>query len=268
MSATVSEDRKTLGARQAAFMEQILDENAPLPQGWGNSQAAGMQVYRGNYRSALMDALGDTFERVKQYVGDAPFQRVAAHHVIANPPAGWTIDEAGAGFDESCAKLFGNNPEVAELAWLEWTMLGLATAPDSLPLDANGFGEATAQFGDDDWAGMKLVPQPRAASRVVAHDLTAIWTALGDGEAAQGNIALNEPRGCLVWREGERPTFLMVDAEEAQAFAAVQDGASYGEVCILLAGENTGDEAIQNAAMRAGAMLGRWLNDGLIVGLS
>ncbi len=257
-----------LAQQQAAFMAQVLDENVPLPNGWGNSQAAGMQVYRGNYRSALMDALSDTFERVKHYVGDGPFAQVAAHHAITNPPASWTIDDAGAGFDESCAQLFGNNPEVAELAWLEWTMLGLATALDVQPLDGTAFGTATAQFGDADWGAMKLMLAPRAAAREVAHDLTAIWNSLGEDGAELGEFTLESPGGCLVWREGEQPVFVMVEAEQARAFSAVQSGASYGEICMLLAGDNAGEQDIADAAMRAGAMLGRWLNDGLIIGLA
>ncbi len=257
-----------LASQQAAFMAQVLDENAPLPEGWGNSQAAGMQVYRGNYRSAFMDALGDTFERVKQYVGDAPFAQVAAHHAIANPPASWTIDDVGAGFDESCAQLFGNNPEVAELAWLEWTMLGLATAPNAEPLDGAGFGAATAEFGDEDWGTMKLVLAPRATARVVAHDLTAIWNSLSEDGPELGEFTLESAGGCLVWREGEQPVFIMVDAEQARAFRAVQSGASYGEICMLLAGDNPREQDIADAAMRAGAMLGGWLNDGLIIGLA
>ncbi len=257
-----------LAQQQAAFMAQVLNENAALPAGWGNSQAAGMQVYRGNYRSALMDALGDTFERVKQYVGDAPFAQVAAHHAITNPPASWTIDDAGAGFEDSCAQLFGNNPEVAELAWLEWTMLGLATAPDAEPLNGEDFGSATAEFGDEDWGAMKLVLAPRTAAREVAHDLTAIWNSLGEGGAELGEFTLEGPGGCLVWREGEQPVFIMVNAEQARAFRAVQNGASYGEICMVLAGDNAGEQDIADAAMRAGAMLGGWLNDGLIIGLA
>ena len=257
----------SLAKRQAAFMEQVLDENAPLPQGWGNSQAAGMQVYRGNYRSALMDALRDTFEHTARYVGDGPFQRVAVHHAITQPPASWTIDDAGAGFDESCAHVFGENPEVAELAWLEWTMLGLATAPDVARLDAEGFTAQTANFGDAEWTQLDLEFQPRAAAREVKHDLTAIWNALNSEGEAMPEFALGEPGGCLVWREGETPTFIMVPAEEACAFAAMQGGASYGEVCVMLAGEGAEESAISDAAMRAGAMLGRWLNEGLIIAI-
>ena len=82
-----------LAQRQQAFLAAILDDAAPMPQGWGNSQAAGMDVYRGNYRSALMDVLADTFERTRRYVGEKPFRQVSMHHIITHPPAGWTIDE-------------------------------------------------------------------------------------------------------------------------------------------------------------------------------
>ncbi|MEM7665110.1 MAG: DNA-binding domain-containing protein [Pseudomonadota bacterium] len=257
----------TLAERQAAFMRAILDDALPLPLGWGNSQAAGMAVYRGNYRSALMDALADTFERTKAYVGEQAFSQASAHHAIANPPASWTIDEAGAGFDATCAELFGDNPEVAEIAWLEWAMLDLATAPDSEPLDPAGFGARTAQFGDEDWMGLRLEFQPRAMSRIVHHDLTALWTVLGDENEPRPDPSLPEPQGCLVWREGERPTFILVEPGNAHAFAAMQGGASYGDVIALLAGDAPDDQAVQNAAMRAGGYLGQWLQEGIVTGL-
>ncbi len=257
----------TLAERQAAFMRAILDEEAPLPEGWGNSQAAGMGVYRGNYRGALMDALANTFERTARYVGEGAFKQASAHHVIAHPPSGWTIDEAGEGFDTTCAELFGQNPEVAELAWLEWAMLQVSTAPDVQPLDPVGFGKVTAEFGDEDWMGLRVEFQPRAAATLVEHNLTGLWNALGEEGQDLPTLRLPAPRGCVVSREGERPTFMLVDPDSANAFSAMQSGASYGEIIAMLAGDAPGEEAIQQAAMRAGEMLGGWLQEGLIVGL-
>ena len=57
---------------------------------------------------------------------------------------------------------------------------------------------------------------------------------------------------------------MMGMAEEARAFQAAQSGTPYGEICMLLAGENPSEEQMHDAAMRAGALLGRWLNEGLI----
>ena len=257
-----------LAARQMAFMHAILDEDAPLPAGWGNSQAAGMSVYRGNYRSALIGALESTFERTARYVGAGPFRQAAINHAIARPPEGWTIDEAGRGFDETCAALFAENPEVAELAWLEWTMLQAVTAPDCDPIGPVAFAEATAEFGDSEWIGLRLAFQQRAQARLVKTHLTRLWKALAKDLAGQRPAPrLAAPRGCIVSREDERPTFQLVDRDTARGFALMHDGGTYGELVVLLAGETAAPDAMRAAAMRAGAMIGEWLKDGLVVGI-
>lgn len=259
----------TLAERQDAFLRSILDENAPLPDGWGNSHVAGMAVYRGNYRSALMGALAETFERTAMYLGPQDFAKASINHAIAHPPSGWTIDEAGAGFEGTCANLFAQRPQVAELAWLEWAMMELATAPDCVAMSLSDFALASAQFGDEDWSELRLELQPRSRARLVGYDLDALWRALGEGDELP-EVRLDTPRTCLVSREGERPTFTLVEADHASAFTAMQEGASYGELIMILLGDNENPEAedIQNAAMRAGGLLGVWLNEGLVVRLN
>ena len=259
----------TLAERQGAFLRSILDEDAPLPDGWGNSQAAGMAVYRGNYRGALMGSLAETYERTALYVGAKPFAQASINHAISHPPTGWTIDEAGEGFEDTCAAMFADNPEVAELAWLEWTMLELATAPDEESLAAQNFAQASAEFGEEEWAGLRLQFQPRAKARLVAHDLERIWRALDAGEAVP-NSPLSSPQTCIALREGQRPTFTLLEADHQPAIAAMQNGANYGELIAVLLEDNAEPSAddIQAAAMRAGAMLGAWLNLGLIVAIN
>jgi hypothetical protein len=257
-----------LAERQAAFLRTILDESAPLPEGWGNSQAAGMAVYRGNYRSALMGALAETYERTALYLGEKPFRQAAINHAIAHPPSGWTIDEAGAGFEATLARMFADNPEVAELGWLEWAMLELATAPDTEALTLMDFAQASAAFADEDWAALRLAFQPRSRVRLVWHDLEAIWRALGKGAPAP-ETRLDDARTCLAWREGERPTFTLLDPDHAPAFASMKGGANYGElVSLLLGDQKPTPEAVGRAAMRAGEMLGTWLREGLVVGIN
>ncbi|TRD11758.1 DUF2063 domain-containing protein [Erythrobacter insulae] len=261
--------QQNLAERQAAFMRAILDENAPLPEGWSNSQAAGMAVYRGNYRSALVGALENTFERTARYVGEGPFKQACAHHAIAHPPSGWTIDEAGAGFDMTCAQLFTNNPEVAELAWLEWVMLRVSSGPDQTPLDAQSFGQQTSAFDDDDWMQLRLQFQPLSRAREVSANLTGLWNALEDGfDDARPAPMLDQPKGCIVSREAELPTFQMTTPEAARAFSAMQNGAAYGDAIVMIAGEDAGLATIQKAAMQVGAMVGEWLNEGIITGLN
>lgn len=258
-----------LKERQAAFMRAILDDGTPLPDGWGNSQAAGMAVYRGNYRSALIGALENTFERTRAFVGEAAFKQAAINHAIARPPHGWTIDEAGSGFDATCAGFFKDNPEVADLAWLEWAMLDVSSAADLETMTPEAFAAATAEFGDEEWMELRVAMQPRAAARVTRTNLTGLWNSLGGaGGDERPEPRLTKPRGCIVAREGELPTFQMVEPANAEVFVMMRGGASYGEVIAAMAGEDPDAEAFQNAAMRAGALLGEWLKDGLIVGLA
>lgn len=253
----------TLAARQSAFLAAIHDDAASLPAGWGARQAAGMAIYRNNYRVALVEALKETFARTARWVGEEAFQRAAAHHVIVNPPTSWTLDDAGQGFAETLDELFPGDPEVGELGWVEAAMHHVFSAEDAAPLDAAGFAAATSGFAAEDWDGLHLTFMPRIATRLVRHDLAAIWQATGEEDPALPDYDLPLPLACHVCREGEQPVFVMAPGHEADGISAMQDGASFGALCALLAGHFSPEAA----ATEAGAMLGRWLHMGLIRGL-
>ncbi|NVE95830.1 HvfC/BufC N-terminal domain-containing protein [Altererythrobacter lutimaris] len=258
----------SLASSQAAFMAQVLDEEASLPSAWGNTQSAGMGVYRNNYRSSVVEALRSTYERTARWVGKDAFRQAAAHHIIMHPPASWTLDAAGQGFDLTCAELFTDDPEVAELAWLEWTMLDIFTMRDQAPLDQAGFAAATADFAESDWGTMRLAFLPGTTQCKVRHDLLALWNKLSSDDFERVDAALEAAQSCVVWREGERPVFALVPVDEGTVLDAMIEGASYEEACAILARKASSDEEVQQAAMRAGAMLGRWLNDGLIAAVN
>jgi hypothetical protein len=253
----------TLAARQQAFMAAILDDETPLPDGWSARHAAGLAIYRNNYRSALVEALAATYERTCKWVGEESFRRAAAHHLILNPPGSWTIDAAGAGFDGTLAELFAADPEVAELAALEWAMHRAFVAADDTPLTAADFAAHTADFGEEDWGGLGFTFVSGTAALAVSHDIGALWKALGAQAFAAPDIALAEPHMLLVWREGLRPVFRLADAAEGEAFAMARDGGNFGDICAGLVERLGPDEGVA----RAGALLGRWLQDGLIAGL-
>jgi len=109
-----------LARRQQEFLAALLDEEAPLPAGWQVRHARGLAIYRNNYRGGLIDTLRDTYPRTEVLAGEAAFARAAAHHCITHPPSSWTLDQVGAGFSATCAELFRDDPDVAELAALEW----------------------------------------------------------------------------------------------------------------------------------------------------
>lgn len=251
-----------LAQMQEAMLSYILDEDLPLPAHWNQRRAAGLAVYRNNYRSALVEALKSTFERTQRLVGEESFARAAAHHLIANPPSSWTLDLAGEGFDETCAQLFAGDPEVAELAWLEWAMHRVFVARDVTPLGMSDFAAATAAFSEQDWAGLRLSFVPGLGMRTVHHDLKALWSSLSKNELRADIRPLPLAMCAVVWREGERPVFILIQEEEGDALSAMMQDATYGEACEMLVNRMGEEQAIT----LAGAMLGRWLSEGLVAG--
>lgn len=254
----------SLAALQQEFMAQVFDEARPLPVGWSARMDAGLAIYRSAYRARLIGVLRDTFPKTAQWVGGDAFEQAAAHHLITHPPTGWTLDLAGANFAETLADLFAGDPDVPELAWLEWSMHLAFTAPDADPLDAAGFAAATDEFTDDDWAAMRVAFVPSLHCHSVSHDCAALWNALAVDEPPVSAPALPEPLGCLVWREGLAPVFKLTSAEELQCLTGLMQGASFGDICSRLADISSPDEA----SHRIGIMLGNWLSLGLIHSIS
>jgi hypothetical protein len=255
----------TLAASQADFMAHVLDEDQALPEGWSERHAAGLAIYRNNYRTSLVEALRSTYERTAAYVGEDAFRQAAAHHLITHPPKSWTLDHAGDGFADTLRELFRDDWEVPELGWLEAAMQRAFVAADAAPIDAAGFAEGTALFGEQDWSEMRLEFLPGTALAPVAHDIPALWRAIDpEGETPAQADHLDTPMHLLVWREGLKPVFRLVDQSEGEAMDALLGGASYGDACTLLV-ERLGEEA---AIVQAGAMLGRWLHDGVIESVS
>ena len=250
----------SLAQRQAEFMANLHNDDAALPQGFTSCHASGLAIYRNNYRVALVDALLDTFKRTARWVGQDAFRQAAAHHLIGHPPIGWTLDDVGSGFNITLAELFANDPEVSELAWVEWSMHKAFGAFNATPLTANAFAAATAEFDGNDWGSLCLTFMPRTASGIIRHDITAIWHALEAEEFCTREYTLESPLACHIFREGERPTFVTAPAREHEALIAMIDGANLGRIIQMLAKQSS----LESAATEAGSMLGCWLRRGLI----
>ncbi|QPC99034.1 DNA-binding domain-containing protein [Qipengyuania soli] len=245
----------TLAQLQEDFLGRILAEDDVA-----DDRADGFAIYRNNYRSSLVEALRATFERTDRLVGADAFRTAAAHHCIVHPPSSWTLDLAGAGFPDTCADLFAKDPDVSELAALEWAMHCAFTAADAEPLDMAGFGAATASFGEGEWASLRLAFLPGTASTSASFDLVCLWSSLASDGSEPDLLSLDEPHSAIVWREGERPVFVLRPQWEGRALVAMLAGSSFSEACSLLAADLGEDAAVNEA----GLMLARWLRDGLL----
>ncbi|TPE58440.1 DUF2063 domain-containing protein [Sandaracinobacter neustonicus] len=248
---------------QRGFLGTVSSAGEPDDGGWPPSMHAGLQVYRNAYRARLIGCLQESFPKCRAWAGDAAFDAAASHHCIRQPPTSWTLDALGAGFDATLAELFPDNPELAELCWLEWQMARLFTAPDGARLDAGSFTEATARFSERDWEEMRLVIAPELVTRPLFYDVTPMWTAIGADIPPLPNARLPVPGTVAVWRAGLEPCFRLLPDDEGAALADAANGVAFGEICRRHA------ESVEHegAAARCGQWLGRWTMDGLIAGL-
>ena len=249
-----------LAERQEAFLGAILDDEAALPDGWSGRQERGLAIYRNNYRSSLVEALRSTFERTERLVGETAFRQAAAHHCIMHPPSSWTLDLAGTGFAETCAELFANDPDVAELAALEWAMHLAFAARDAEALMPDAFATACAAFDEARWENLVLKIMPSVHCIEAGYDLVRLWSSLGPEESEADLAQLDEVHGAIVWREGERPVFVLRPAWEAQALKRFQSGEVFAQVCAAM----IADLGEETAVAEAGTMLARWIAEGWV----
>lgn len=248
---------------QHAFLACILDDELPAPAAWSERQLRGLAIYRAGYRARLIEAMRETFARTARLVGDDAFGQAAAHHLITHPPTGWTLDRVGQGFDQTCAELFVNDADVAEVAWLEWAMHCCFTAADSAAMTADGLMATSEGFDEAAWARMRFDFLPGTAIRRVRHDLVRLWSSLDETAAGSETSLLDTPVWAVVWRESERPVFVQLDDREGLLLAVMLDGATFSAACGTLA-EAVGEDA---ATRQAGAAMGSWLSRGWIVRL-
>lgn len=251
----------TLAAIQQRFHATVTGADAAGLLDWPTKMRAGLAVYRTAYRARLLDCLRGAYEKSRKWIGDEGFDAAAAHHLILHPPASWTLDDVGRGFCGTLAALFPDDPEVEELAWLEWEMQQVFISPDAPALVASEFADRALTYSEDDWLDLRLTFVPNLTARTVKSDCAALWTAI-DRETDVPSLDLSgDEATLLVWRKQLRSQFRLLDDQEAVGFKLMQEGATFNDLCEAMlrsAGDETGLAA-------AGNMLGRWMTDALIL---
>ncbi|WAC24429.1 HvfC/BufC family peptide modification chaperone [Blastomonas sp. SL216] len=218
----------------------------------------GLPVYHYAYRATLMATLRDVFERTHAWLGDDRFDAAAQSHIAGHAPRSWTLADYGLSFDQTLGRLFPSNPEVAELAWLDWSLRTAFNGPDAPELDMGSLAGV-------DWDNAVLRLAPTLAWRKIGTNVAALWHALDTGGAAPPPAELLDVHAILtVWRHALMPRFHTVAANEYRALVMAADGMAFGEICATLA---EGSHDADAAASLAGAMLGRWIAEGVLVGV-
>ena len=222
----------------------------------GDSARAGLSVYQNNYRAQLVGCLEEAFPQVRAWIGAEAFFAAAVSHIDQYPPHAWTLDAYPREFGATLARLFPDNPEVHELAWIEWALDESFVAADAEPLSI----EALASV---DWETASLRFTPSLRSHALGTNAEPIWSALSEGLPPPAAERLAEAAGLLVWRRQLTVRLRPVDVLEHQALLHLGENGGFAELCEWLV-ERLGETA---GVARAGSLLASWLAAELIVGI-
>jgi hypothetical protein len=242
---------------QRSFRRALVGDADDAVTHFGDATAApGLAVYHNAYRVQLVDCLRETFEQLNAWLGDEAFTLAALVHIAENPPHGWTLGVYGEGFDTTLTRLYPDDPELAELAWLEWALSRCFSGSDAVPL-------AAMEVPDIDWDNARLDFVPTLELGTATTNVGAIWSAQSAGEVPPAAERLPLPAALLIWRQDYSPSFRTIDDDERIAIVQMRSGITFGELCLAQV-EQLGESEGVN---RAGVFLGQWLHDGLVTGI-
>ncbi len=237
-----------------SLLDLQRDFGAFLREGDAADAAPGMRVYQNNYRAQLVACLEDSFARCRAWIGDEAFERAVIRHIQRVPPSSWTLDAYARDFPDTLAWLHPDDPEIAELAWLELALADAFIGPDVEPL-------LPADAANVDWDAAILRFIPTLDLHAVTSNACDLWVALTAGETPPAATMLDDPHALIVWRQDMVSRFRLVDAREQQAILHARAGLPFAGLCEAIVASCGETEGIA----LAGAYLGRWLADGLLV---
>lgn len=236
----------SLIALQREFRASLLAET-------GDTVSPGLAVYHHAYRAQLVDCLRETFPQLRKWLGDDEFTEAALAHIERVPPHSWTLGAYGDGLDRTVAALYPDDAEVAELAWLEWSLSCAFAGPDAPAISA-------ATLAATDWDEARLIFVPTFGLGTVRTNIGPIWSALAMDEAPPPVEILPQPVTMIIWRHEFSPRFRTIDDEERGAIAQMRGDATFGDLCNAAVARLGVEKGIE----QAGLLLGRWLRDGMI----
>lgn len=208
-----------------------------------------LAVYTTMYFWRIQEVLREDFARTAAVLGSEAFEEVVRAYVARHPSEHPSIRWVGRALPALLADAppDGAPPWIAELARFEWARLDLFDAADAAPLGL----DTLRAVAPEDWPRLRFTPVPALSTFASEWPVDRIWEAVGDGRL---DHAWDPERIVLrVWRQDFRVYHARLAPAEASALGRMMAGRSFAAICDVL-----------DDAEAAGALLVRWLEDGLV----
>ena len=221
-------------------------------EGFDSSQR--LSIYHHAYRARLSEVLADSFAKTCLFMGSDTFDEHASAYAVSHPPLTRSLSRYGAEFPAYLAGLYPANPELLELAQLDWDLRVCFDGPDVPALDT----DAAQADAVNDWLQRAHPLHPSVCIREATTNVVQLWNAMDADQPVPEAELLPQPVNLMVWRKGLQPHFQTLADGQAQFANQLLRGNSIQQAGELLAG---------NGVLQNPAELGEWLRDWLCNGV-
>lgn len=217
-----------------------------------------LNIYADAYFYRLLGCLTEDFPATAAVAGEEPFQALIRSYLVHYPPTQPSIFHAGrhlANFIRG-HELQQRWPWLAELAGLERTLIEVFHDADATPLTM------------DEMSKLAPAAWPEFALRTIPalRQLDCAWRVSDVVREVEGGHPppqpAHEPTVLLVWRQDTQVYYRDLKAAERNAVALAANGTRLADLCEAFASQLACGEDATDAI---GAMLSRWIGDGLLV---
>ena len=219
-------------------------------------------VYRNAYWARLIEALGNDLPGLKVLMGDEAFDTMARAYVARHPSQHPSIRWAGRHLAEFLASEapYRDEPGFADMARFDWA---LAFAFDAADAPAAGFADLVG-VPPEFWGSIRLAFHPTLDVFRISTPVDEARPLLLENADTRLDRAARCERAIMAWRIEHDVKFRAIDPLEFSALEAMQGGATFGDLCELVAGAVDPE----TAPLRAAQILQGWLEWGIVATVS
>jgi hypothetical protein len=220
--------------------------------------AAMFHVYQHAYWARLVESLGVDFPGLKALAGDAAFDRLARAYIARHPSVDPSIRWVGRllpAFLKTEA-LYRDDPWWTDMARFDWALAYAFDAADAPVATLAQLAVVTPEF----WGGLRLKLHPTLVSFAVSTPVHEVRPKLLTDPDNTFDRSARHDGALMAWRIDYDLKFRAIDTDESAALAATRTGATFGDICELLAQRMEPDQAVMTAAQ----ILRGWLEWGII----
>jgi hypothetical protein len=253
---------KSLAQLQRALQSHIVDGDTALADSIDSSAqisaATRLRIYSDAYRLRLIEAMQANYPVLEKLIGADDFSRLTQLYLAVHPSRHFSIRWFGhelASFLAVCAE-YSDKPWLGELAEWEWKIAAAFDARDKNLLTVDDL----AKVAPDDWPALRFTLHPSVQRIALSTNAAAIAKAAGNDESLPTGAQLEQRGEWLIWRRDLVVRFRSLDPVEAAAIDSLRSGATFGELCEVIA-VHIDAEAVPG---KAAELLRIWIDEQLL----